>query len=69
MPTEANPKRPPRTFFAARYFQALVQDLRRPGSEAEPWLVDALALLVERAEEFPPPDDAESYVVEYYYPH
>jgi hypothetical protein len=58
-----------KTFFAERYYQNLLAALRGPGSDSEAWLVDVLALLVENVAAFPPPDDEDSYVVEYIYPH
>ena len=59
----------PKSFFAERYFQSLIRDIRQPGSGAASWLADALRLLVEHVECFPPPDDEDAYVVEYIYPH
>jgi hypothetical protein len=66
VPSELPPE--PTSFFAERYFLQLIGSLRQPGA-AEPWLGDALALLVENVDCFPPPEDEDSYIVEYIYPH
>ena len=54
---------------AEHYFREQLRDLRRPRGEFPPWLGDALELLVDNVEAFPPPGDEDSYVVEYIYPH
>lgn len=66
------PEMPPparRTFFAERYFREQLQALRRRPADCAPWLADALELLLDHVESFPPPGDEDAYVVEYVYPH
>jgi hypothetical protein len=58
-----------KTFYAERYFREQLRALRRPGAEFDPWLADALELLVDHVKLFPPPDFEDSFIIEYVYPH
>lgn len=58
-----------KSFLADRYYRNLVAELRKEGSGSEPWLVNALELLIDHADLFPPPSAEDAYVVEYVYPH